>query len=481
MDLIARVRDTIARHRLADSETAVLIALSGGSDSVALAYLLRALADRGDLRVSGLVHFNHQLREMADRDEAFCVRLANELGWPLVAGREDVRGRARRERRSLEHVARNARYAFLDRVRRQLSADVVAVGHTRDDQAETFLLRLVRGAGARGLAGIHPRRDTIIRPLLDCTREELKRYLAGRGASYVIDETNDDVSIPRNRVRAELLPLLQSRFNPSIVHVLADSAALARDEWAWMDREAAAVAARVCRLDQDGWIVDAVALSSIPPALSRLVLRRVLTLEGAENLSFEHLEWALAIARGARGSADLPRWRVKRVGSELVLTRRGGQAGSRLAAGPAQPNLFRYPLSIPGEVRLLEANCIVSAEPASRIPAGGAVPGKQALGSGEACRVAAVRLDRCGERLIVRNRRPGDRFRPLGLRGSKKLQDFFVDKKVARTERDAVPLVVDESDRIVWVAGHAVAEDFRVTDPAQAVLILRLRNLGGPH
>src|SRR5215475_14505215 len=224
MNLLDRVRETIRRYGLLAPDTTVVAATSGGSDSVALAHLLHELDRMGACRLVALAHFNHQLRTEADRDEAFCVQLAHQLGRPLVADRADVRDLARRENRSIEDAARTVRHAFLERARLQLGADVVALGHTRDDQAETFLLRLLRGAGSRGLGSMHPRRGTLIRPLLHCRRSQLKTYLAERNITFVYDASNDDVSVPRNRVRAELLPLLEGRFNPSIVDVLAEEA-----------------------------------------------------------------------------------------------------------------------------------------------------------------------------------------------------------------------------------------------------------------
>src|SRR6185436_9037099 len=171
----------------------------------ALTHLCNELDRRGECRLVGLAHFNHQLREHAERDETFCVSLAESLGRPVIVDRANVREIAGQERRSIEDAARTARHAALERARLQLGADVVALGHTRDDQAETFLLRLLRGAGPRGLGSMRPRRGHIIRPLLDCRRANLKMYLRERELPYVEDETNDDVSIPRNRVRAELL------------------------------------------------------------------------------------------------------------------------------------------------------------------------------------------------------------------------------------------------------------------------------------
>ena len=236
--LLQRVRQFARQHLLFRADTRVVAALSGGSDSVALAVILRELDAAGDVRLVGAAHFNHQLRGDAERDEHFSASFARSLDVPFAADRGDVRARARLERRSLEDAARRERYESFERIRRQFGADVVALGHTRDDQAETLLLRLVRGAGSRGLAAMYPRRGTIVRPVLDCRRLELRKYLDERNLEYVDDETNDDVAIPRNRVRAELLPLLAARFNPAIVDVLAHEAELSREVWAWLEAAA---------------------------------------------------------------------------------------------------------------------------------------------------------------------------------------------------------------------------------------------------
>jgi tRNA(Ile)-lysidine synthase len=483
--LITTVRRTIRRHDLVHAGTRVVVALSGGADSVALAHLLRELEAAGELTVVGLAHFNHQLRvepdatgvSGADRDERFCVSFAGTLGVPVLVEREDVRGRAERERRSLEDAAHAARYAFFDRARAHFDADVVAVGHTRDDQAETFLLRMLRGAGARGLAAMHPRRGAVIRPLIDCRRDELRAYLDERQISHVEDESNRDVSIPRNRVRAELLPLLQARFNPAAVDLLADQAELARAEWVWMEDQIAAsgLEARSDDSEPGAMVLPVPELERAPVALARLAIwKAMMAAAGGRPVSFRHVEEALQLIgtprTGAPGnrpadrvsdrSVDVPGHFVERVGARLVL--RAGASG-----GAGAMSAFRYRLPVPGEVELPEAGCVVSAEPVA------AGHGPEALRATAGNRASAV-VAAPGP-LAVRNRRPGDRFRPLGLDGEKKLQDFFVDRKVARRLRDGVPLIVDDSDRIVWVAGHGIDEAFRVTDASQAVVILKLR------
>jgi tRNA(Ile)-lysidine synthase len=486
--LLDRVRRFVREHDLAGPETRVVVALSGGSDSVALAHIVRELDAATNLRAVGFAHFNHQLRPAADDDERFCARFAEAFEWPMCVEREDIYARARRERRSIEHAARAARYEFFERARTRLGADVVALGHTRDDQAETFLLRLVRGAGLRGLAAMHPRNGAIVRPLLTCRRVELRAYLAARHVGFVEDESNADLSIPRNRVRGELLPLLESRFNPRIVDTLANEAELAQETWQWLEAEAEALMGACSQPPEPGAgprdrLFDVAALKATQPVLRRLLIWRAMNMAAADRpVSFEHVQAVLhLIASDKSASIDAPGLRVERVGARLVLRGRPERTIGRPTPGrgrtlrnrPLGSNLFEYSLSIPGEVAVPLAGCAISAE-----TTGGEAVDPRALSSNPT--VAVVRRDLCGQRLRVRNRRPGDRFKPIGLGGRKKLQDFFVDRKVARQRRDTVPLVVDEDGRIVWVAGYGIDEAFRITDSAQAVLILRLKLLGGP-
>jgi tRNA(Ile)-lysidine synthase len=443
------VRRFIHQHDLMRADTRVLAAVSGGSDSVALAHLLHDLDAGGELRLVGVAHFNHQLRASAADDQRLAAGVARSLSVPMLVDRADVAARALSERRSIEDAARASRYEFFDRARAEAGADVVALGHTRDDQAETVLLRLVRGAGPRGLSGMHPRHGHIVRPLLDCRRGALREWLGDRRIPFADDESNQDVAIPRNRVRAELLPLLETRFNPAVVDVLADEAELAREVWAWMEAEC----------ERFGSDLDVARLRAAPRALARLVVWRALTsASGGRPISFNHVDAALRLIEHADAAVDLPGQHVQRIGPRLVLTPRDANASH-------VETLFEYPLSIPGEVTVPEVARVVSAE------TGAAVPGATLSSD----RQAVVRRDLCGPSLVVRNRRPGDRFRPIGLGGRKKLQDFFVDRKVARHERDDVPIVADTTGRIVWVTGYGIDEAFRVTDPVQGVLILKIR------
>lgn len=451
------------------SGSRVLVALSGGADSVALLLILRELEAAGALSVAGAAHLHHGLRGAdADADERFCRQLAAREGVAFAAERIDVAALARAQKRSLEDAARQARYGFLERARVSLDADLIAVAHTSDDQAETFLLRLLRGAGTRGLSGIRPRAGRVIRPLIDTTRGSLRDCLAARGQLWREDASNADVGIPRNRVRHELIPALRSRFSPGIDAILARTAGLAQQDEDFLQDRAIELAARIVLTDERLQItLDADALARAPRALSSRIVQRMLERHaGGRPISFDHVEAVLRLDQGQ--AVSLPGQDAVRTGDVLIVRTR--PAGHR-SSDVGYRNGFAFSLSIPGEVELASGLAVT----AERLEAGSRRPSKwEARGTEVGVAAQGLQLP-----LGIRSRRPGDRFRPLGAPGPRKLQDFFVDRKVAREERDTVPLVVDGRDRIVWVVGQSVAEDFRVTDPSRGVILLKVRHLGG--
>lgn len=465
--LADRVRRTIDRFELLPPGSRAIVALSGGADSVALLAILRELASTGAFSLVGVAHLNHQLRgSLSDEDEAFCVKLA--AGWclPIRTDRVDVLALARAERRSLEDAARLARYRFLEQAARDLAADRIAVGHTRDDQAETLLLRLVRGAGPRGLAGIFPRAGRVVRPLIETRHDEILEYLKAARIDFRHDTSNDDLRFARNRIRHELLPILKQKYSGRIVEHLAQAAEILRTDAELLDALAAGAYERVVRTSGATLEIEVDDLASEPSALQRrLILMGLKAIAPNRFSGFDQVRRILSLAgRGEPGPVDLPGVCAQRHGRTIRL--RPAAAGTRVRH--AEEVGFRYQLAVPGEVAVPEAGCAITAEAGAAI----ALTSMTLRREGDIAVVAADDLDRS---LVVRSRRPGDRFRPLGLAGHKKLQDLFVDHKIARTHRDRVPIVVDKKDRIVWVAGVAVSEDFRVTSRTRDVVILKLR------
>jgi len=467
MKIIDSVRSTVRRYGLLPAGSRVAVALSGGADSVALLYLLREIAEEEAFQVAGVAHLNHLLRGAdADADERFCRECASMLDLPIDVERIDVAALAPTLQASIEHAAHVARYEFYERAATRLNATHVAVAHTKDDQAETFLLRLLRGAGPRGLGGMHPRAGVVVRPLIETSRAAVRAFVAEGRLEFREDASNHDLAIPRNRIRHELLPLVERSYAPGIVDALDRAAAIAREDAEYLDGAAGDAAARLISRTRAGVELDADALLREPPAMARRVIRLAQrAVAGAHFVGFDAVEAVLRfVVSKSTGQLDLPGHRVNRRGNRLVLTTSRGREKPLPAAD------FSYPLDIPGWVKVPEAACTISAD-MNTVPFGRVAKEVWRLtGRGDEAVLEAGRL---AGPLLVRNRRPGDRFRPLGLEGRKKLQDLFVDAKTDRAEREITPVIVDRTGQIVWVAGHGLAEAFRVTETTRDVVILK--------
>jgi tRNA(Ile)-lysidine synthase len=295
--LVAAVDRALRATALPPRGGTLLVALSGGADSVALLDALASLRRRRGFRLVA-AHLDHGLRDGSADDAAFCAELCQALGVPLRVGRADVRARAARERGGLEQAARRERYAFLRRVREEEAAVAVAVAHTRDDQAETLLLRLLRGAGTAGLGGMRPRSGDVVRPLLDVSRQEVLAHLRERGLAWREDPSNADVAHRRNRVRHELIPYLEERFNPGIRASLARTASILADEASHVRSEAEALVAAIAREEGEALLLRRAPLAGAPTAVARAAIRQALLRAGGlAGVGALHVEGILRLAR----------------------------------------------------------------------------------------------------------------------------------------------------------------------------------------
>ncbi len=389
----------------------VTAALSGGTDSVALLALLRALAPELGIELRA-AHFHHGLRGAeADRDEAFCRDLCRDWGIPYVSRRGDAAAHAAGTKQSLEEAARALRYAFLEEV----SPGLIATAHNLDDNAETMLLHLLRGTGPRGLGGIPPVRGRIVRPVLCLTRAELAAYLSARGIPHVEDSTNADDDCLRNRLRHRVLPLLRSE-NPRLSAALGRTAALVRAEDDYLSRLAAAAKAE-CRTGE-GWSCKG--LLALDPVPRRRVLTsflRDLALEDPAAVYVAALEDLLRAGPSARLS--LPGGRVARREYDLLL----------FTPAPRAPGDWELPLSVPGLTELPgdlgRISCIVT---------------KNSNFGNKNLTTFALKCDMITSGgLRVRTRRPGDRLRLSG--GTKALKDLMIDRKLPAARRDRLPVL----------------------------------------
>ena len=467
---LARVRRYATAQALWGPGMRVIAAVSAGSDSVAMLLLLGELAAQGELVLAGLAHLHHHIRGgEADADAVFCRELAARLEIPALVGDADVPSIAERDGVSIEVAGRRARQRFYAEALAAAGAARVAVAHTRDDQAETVLLRLTRGAGTAGLAGMAPRRGPVVRPVLTTTRTELRQYLRDRGQTWREDATNLDRTIPRNFVRHDVLPRLRT-INAQADNALVRAADMLRVDAEFLEAVANAAYLQIVQPDaEQKVIVGAAELTKLPAALATRVAR--FALETANPSRAYGLEEAQRLCEFAAGGAsgDLPGVAMERLGAKVVLVNKRVQRVQRVPLVHRVPSVdsFELKLRVPGTVEAPHGTWAVTAE--------GPMPAPASLDHGAG--TVVVDAHELGAHLIVRPRRPGDRLQPLGAPGRKKVQDVLVDRKVPRDDRDRIPVVTNEQGQIVWVAGEVLAEPFRVTSLTTTVVVLTLRRL----
>lgn len=433
--LRTQILQFVRRHELIRAGDRVAVAVSGGADSVCLLRLLLELREELGCLLS-VTHLHHGLRGAdADADAEFVEQLASAHGLEFHLRKVDVAALAEVTRLSLEAAGRRARLDFFAALRAQNVLDKVATAHTTDDQAETVLQKLLRGSGTRGLAGIFPVSTvagvTIVRPMLECQRGKIEQHLKEIGQEWREDKSNLSSKFQRNRIRHELLPLLEREFNPAIRDALSITAEISRHEQDFWDKSVAAALAGV-QLGQ-GW-VDARAFCELHPALQRRLLKALAPLE----LDFEHVEAARGFVMAEQvGEREIAR------GMRLRLTReRGGKPRFSFTAEAAvEAQQYSVELKMPGEVQLpMRGTRLVSR----------AVE-KPEFGTGLTAALT-------GRVVTIRNWRPGDRYHPLG-RGEAKLKDFFQQLHVPSAERGTWPVAELEGE-LVWVLGLPVATRF---------------------
>ncbi len=480
-DLPSALAIALERDRLFNGVRSVVAAVSGGSDSMALLHLLAPWC-RGHGIVLAVVHLNHGLRGAAsDADADFVQSESERLGVTCHQRRAQLTP----PRGSPEQAARRARLAVFADVVAAVGADAVLTGHTADDVAETLLLRLARGAGAAGLAGLQPRRALrfsrtgdrfsrllLLRPLLACTRAELQAWLVARGLAWREDASNCDQTIPRNRVRHTVIPMLERLWTPDLRRQLARSAAILRADDDYLDTQARAAWATLAPPGPAGAdpvtaqpaILHAARLAGLPLALQRRVVRLWLMAYGSmQATGFASVERVRALLEGRQQAGRITLTggsRAQLQGDWLLLV-------PPVPAAP-QTTPISVQLPVPGACTLAGVR-ITAAFGAGIVKGPGAVGGLPAACSLDPAAVAAGQL-------TVRTRQPGDRIAPLGFTGTRKLQDVFVDAGVPAKERDRIPLLFCGGD-LAWIPGYRVSRRVAVLHPDAPAVQVRMDRL----
>jgi tRNA(Ile)-lysidine synthase len=465
-----RVLRYIKERQLVPAGQKLVVAVSGGPDSVCLLHILHRLRRELDISLH-VAHLNHELRGAESAaDAAYLAGLARKLNVPATVVSRNVKAYRTQHRISLEEAAREVRYAFLAELAAKEGAARVAVGHTANDHVETVLMHLIRGSGTRGLRGLLPLNQwpssvtgiTVIRPLLELTREETAAYCRRHRLHPRLDASNLSPELFRNRVRHELLPRLQS-YNPRVAEALRRTARLAADDLDFIAHEGDKVRDEMTRREGDTVILDRKKFLTLPVALQRHLLRSAVeaVLGNLKDIEAGHIEDLLA-------ALEKPAGRVIGLPEGLTFT----IEYDRYLLAPDTASSCPFPL--------LERACVL------KVPGRTGLPGwdiEAAVMTPAAVKdeisltrdlTAYFDLDKTGRVLKVRRRLAGDRFQPLGMQSPKKLNAFMIDARIPRAWRGRIP-VVSAPAQIIWVAGWRIDERVKVTTATKKVLCLEFR------
>ncbi len=461
------VFETIKNKGLINYGDGVIVGISGGYDSVCLLHVLYSISKELGIKIYP-VHVNHMLRgEEALRDENFVKSFCASLGLEVYVKHYDIAKKAKSEKISLEEAGRNARYEVFNLVAKEKGASKIAVAHSRNDQAETILMRICRGTGLEGLRGMEYKRDNIIRPLLDADRFQIEEYVDEIGIEAVTDSSNLHTDYFRNRIRLNVIPAINAATGTNVTENLLrlSKIVVAEDDYLRYNSELYYQKA-VLSEKRMYTELDLKVLAELHQAVRLRVLRIAAektcgTLNGLEYIHLDKL--SNLIENGRTGAQiDLPHLMVAlRTYNSLVLKERG----------KLQREHFEKKLEVPGETEIQGQGLLVKTE-IVKIETIKSL--REFINYNEKAHTKFVDLEKVigsGKNILVRNRRDGDVFKPLKSNGTKKLKEYFIDNKVPREVRDTIPLIALEKE-IVWVIGNKISDNYKVTDNTKTVLMI---------
>jgi tRNA(Ile)-lysidine synthase len=476
--LIKAVKATIIKHSMLEPGDSVLAGVSGGADSIALVYILLKLSPELGLQL-GIAHFDHGLRTgESDRDAEFVVSVAKNLNLPCYSKKANVKKFSIHHKLSIEEAGRILRHKFLSETARKNGFDKIAMGHQKDDMAETVLINILRGSGSRGISGIPPKRDMIVRPLIDISRSDIEYFLQSENIAHITDSSNMDTRFLRNRIRHRLIPLLASEYNSEIVENLNRTAEIIRDEQTWLDSMTDPLYKRI-QLPGDRFHIklSIPELKKMPVAAARRIIRKaVFEIKGnLHGVGFRHMDAVLELitSENKNFQFDFPGpVRIKRENATLEIIRRKNRGRDETVTrqnGIQQP-LFEYIITNPQTVFVRETDQLIQlAELSSHEVSWLKKSNSYATDPKE----AYMDMVSLSYPILVRSFRPGDRFRPLGLSGFQKLKKFFNNHKVPFSQRKNIP-ILECSGKIIWVAGYRIDDAVKIKSSTKKVLKARL-------
>lgn len=457
------VKKTAYIRKIISPHDRIIVSLSGGADSVCLLHVLRELKDYFNIELFAF-HLNHRIRGLsAQKDALFCMELCEKLEIPLFMRSEDVPSYAKQKKYTLEEGARYVRYSLLFDLKKRLKANKIAVAHNQDDQAETVFMRIMRGTGLTGLKGMeYMRPDGIIRPLLDVSRNEIENYLTEHKVKWCTDETNFENEYTRNKIRLDIFPMLESVY-PKVKPQIAKMANVLRDDSNYLDNHAHSTFTNDASINEDGTVSldleDFMAHSS-PVRKREIRFAAQKVLKSIEDIETVHLDDVMNLAYSSKGSGqlDLPRG--------LKVYKRSGALYFTTHEFKIEDVDFSYALDENSSVFIKETGheieCkVMDKDKCTILPTG--------------MFTKAFDKSRIKGNLIVRNKRPGDRIHPMGMEGTKKLKDIFIDEKIPPEKRGSIPIICDSDNRILWIVGSKISEDFKIDENTEKVIRISVK------
>jgi tRNA(Ile)-lysidine synthase len=452
-----QVRNTIREYGMLTKGDSVIIAVSGGADSVALLLCLNHLARELQISIS-VAHLNHRIRgSEADADQEFVREISASLGVAFITETIEVKEEASKTKENLEQLARKLRYDFLRRAAAEITANKIAVGHSMNDQAETVLFRFLRGSGIQGLSAIHPiLNGMIVRPLLGCTRSRIIQYLKSQGAQYREDSTNQDLSYTRNRLRQELIPSLEKTYNPNLIQTLSRTARMAYETWDFMESEGVKAFEAIHRTIPEGISLQINEIKKLHPALQKQVLRFALKccLGSLSNIAAAHIESLLELCNNSQSGSQIQlpgKGIASRQFDQLIMT--------PIKESPGDSRKYSYELQIPGQCAVPEIGGIFNAG----ICKSQEIHFRRSFG-----KQAFLDASALPQRLTVRSKQPGDRY---GGSSRRKVKKMLIDRKIPLAQREFLPMVV-AGDHVIWIPGFKPAKGYESSPESATFIIL---------
>ena len=460
---VEQVKNNILQHNLLDTGNKIIVGVSGGADSVCLLKVLIELKNEFDLTIY-VIHVNHGLRgHEADCDQSYVTELCKKWDIPIKVCFVDIKALSKKLGISEEEAGREARYKFFAKALKDTCSDYIAVAHNRDDQAETVMLNILRGAGMDGLCGMSMKQGKIIRPLLNISRSKILKYLEDNKIDYRTDSSNMSSEYTRNRLRNELFPEIKKLFEVNPVNQFYRLSTLIREDNNFINQESKRAYDAVILSESVDLELSAVGLRSLPNAIAKRIIRLAWERinNSRKNLEAVHVDQIITLCQNNHTGKKV---KLKNE-IEVILSY------DRLIfkkAGKKYDKPYSYFINMEGFTKVNELNDILEA----KVLKGNVL---SQIGdfeqTNERSLVQFFNLDKLSEETVVRSRLEGDRIRPYRSKGEKKLKDFFIDRKIPRDKRDITPLVA-QGNKIIWVVGMRTSEDYRARKNTNNVLML---------